>query len=57
MASKAKHFKRQQGIPSMPISMAGKNLSHEMVDKVIQFYEADINSRIMPNVYNCKKNG
>jgi len=49
MAAKAKELKKQQGILSMPISKAGKPLSIETVNKVIQFYDSDINSRIMSN--------
>jgi len=60
MAAKAKELKKQQGIRSMPISKVGKTLSTETVNKVIQFYELDINSRIMPNKKDCvtvKKDG
>jgi len=60
MAAKAKELKKQQSILFMPISKVGKTLSTETVDKVIQFYESDINSRIMPNKKDCvtiKKDG
>jgi len=49
MAKKARDLKKAKGILTSPVSKLGKKLPSCTVDKVIKFYENDINSRIMPS--------
>lgn len=46
---KARALKKSEGILAMPTPKIGKRLSNSTVEKVVEFYENDINSRIMPN--------
>lgn len=49
MAQKAKNLKKSEGVLATPSPKSGKNLPKSTIGKVINFYEEDINSRIMPN--------
>lgn len=49
MAEKAKHLRETEGILATPALKKGKKLSNVIVDKIIEWYESDVNSRIMAN--------
>lgn len=49
MAKQSKELKESGGILAMPQFKRGKNIDEETVQKVIEFYENDSNSRIMPH--------
>lgn len=59
-AIKAKKLRNAEGVMAFPTSRSGKTLPSETIEKVIQFYESDENSRIMPStseVITIKKDG
>lgn len=49
MARKAKNLRKMNGVLALPVASAGKTLPETTVLKVKEFYEDDLNSRIMPN--------
>lgn len=49
MAKKAKDLRQSAGVLASPTAKAGKTLPAETVEKVKEFYEDDLNSRIMPH--------
>jgi len=49
IAKKAKDLRKSGRVLAIPPFKKGKNLAKDTVSKVIEFYESDINSRIMPH--------
>jgi len=49
MAKKGKDLRMSDGVLSSPTTKKGKQLPEETILKVINFYEDDLNSRIMPH--------
>lgn len=49
MARKAKSLRKLNGPLASPVASAGKTLPAITVLKVKEFYENDVNSKIMPN--------
>lgn len=49
MAKQSKELKNSSGVLSVPPFKKGKNVDQKTVSKVIEFYENDTNSRIMPH--------
>lgn len=49
MAKAARNLKKSEGILAIPLPKKGKTLPEETVNQVIDFYNNDLNSRIMPH--------
>lgn len=49
MARKAKQLRDTNGVLSFPVAKHGKNLPLQTIENVINFYQNDVNSRMMPN--------
>jgi len=49
MIRKAKELRKSDGVLASPVAKSGKTLPAETTQEVKDFYENDLNSRIMPN--------